>query len=279
MGPPVGTGICSLQCAGIDGKNTLNQKLSPLIELQKLDLRIMEINEIRRKIPEHLHAAEGPFREATQTLTGTATAVEAAVKERRLHEKDLEAHEAHTDKMKSHAASLKTNKEYQAHLFELELANKKRGDFEEKILLTMEKIDQLQKTVKELQEKKNALEKMFAQEKQGLDAQEKELEAELAQLQLRRQEASVQVEKTLLDRYNQVKASRKDQPLAAVRGGICAGCRLQIPPQLIAQVKRSEDLHLCPYCRRILYWEGEPVTEVPSVAGNKPSDLEVGESA
>ena len=29
---------------------------------------------------------------------------------------------------------------------------------------------------------------MFAQEKQGLDAQEKELEAELAQLQLRRQE-------------------------------------------------------------------------------------------
>lgn len=261
-------------------KDTLNQKLSPLIELQKLDLRIMEISEIRRKIPERLHAAEGPLRDATQVLTDTTTAVEAAVKERRSHEKDLEAHEAHTDKMKSHAASLKTNKEYQAHLFELELANKKRGDFEEKILLTMEKIDQLQKTVKELQEKKTALEKMFAQEKQGLDAQDKELATELAQLQLRHREASVRVEKALLDRYNHVKASRKDHPLAAVRDGICLGCRLQIPPQLIAQVKRSEDLHLCPYCRRILYWEGEPVAEGSSPAlENKPSDLEVGESA
>jgi len=256
----------------------LNQKLSPLIELQKLDLRIMEMSEIRRKIPERLHAAEAPLQEATQILQDMKTAVETAVKERRSHEKDLEAHEAHTDKMKSHAASLKTNKEYQAHLFELELANKKRGDFEEKILLVMEKIDQLQKTVKELQEKKAALEKVFIREKQGLDEQDKELATELAQLELRHRETSVLVDKVLLDRYNQVKASRKDHPLAAVRDGICLGCRLQIPPQLIAQVKRSDDLHLCPYCRRMLYWEGESVTETSSTSASKPSDLEVGES-
>ena len=239
----------------------------------------MEIGEIRRKIPERLHAAEAPLREVSRILNDTKVAVEAAVKERRSHEKDLEAHEAHTDKMKSHAASLKTNKEYQAHLFELELANKKRGDFEEKILLTMEKIDQLQNAAKELQEKKAVLENVFTQEKQGLDAQDKEHATELAQLQLRHREASVRVEKALLDRYNQVKASRKDHPLAAVRDGICLGCRLQIPPQLIAQVKRSEDLHLCPYCRRILYWEGEPITEGIPALENKPSDLEVGESA
>lgn len=256
----------------------MNQKLSPLIELQKLDLRIMEISETRRKIPERLHAAESPLREAVQILTDTKAAVDTAVKERRAHEKDLEAHEAHTEKMKSHAASLKTNKEYQAHLFELELANKKRGDFEEKILLSMDKVDQLQQVAKEFQDKKDALEKAFTQEKQGLETQDKELANELAQLEAQYREASTKIEKSLLDRYNQVKASRKDQPLAAVRDGMCAGCRLQIPPQLIAQVKRSDDLHVCPYCRRMLYWEGEPVTEVSSVPGIKPSDLEVGES-
>lgn len=256
----------------------MNQKLSPLVELQKLDLRIMEIREIRRKIPERLHVAEAPLREAAQFLNDTKAAVEAAVKERRSHEKDLEAHETHTEKMKSHAANLKTNKEYQAHLFELELANKKRGDFEEKILLSMEKSDQLQKTAKELQEKHNALEKVYSQEKQALDAQDTELAKELAQLETHYREASARVEKALLDRYNQIKATRKDQPLAAVRGGICAGCRLQIPPQLIAQVKRSDDLHICPYCRRMLYWEGEPAAEPSPTAKGKPADLKVGES-
>ena len=257
----------------------MNQKLSPLIELQKLDLRIMEINETRRKIPEQLHAAESPLREAIQLLNDTKATVDSAVKERRTHEKELEAHEAHTEKMKSHAANLKTNKEYQAHLFELELANKKRGDFEEKILVAMDKVDQLQTAMKELQDKKDALEKAFTQEKQGLNAQDKELATELARLETQYQEASLKIEKRLLDRYNQVKASRKDQPLAAVRDGICAGCRLQIPPQLIAQVKRSDDLHVCPYCRRMLYWEGELPTETSHpLSEAKKADLEVGES-
>jgi predicted nucleic acid-binding Zn-ribbon protein len=257
----------------------LSHKLSPLLELQKLDLRIMEINEVRRKIPNRLHTAEAPLLDASKILSDAKSAVETAIKERRAHEKDLEAHEAQTEKMKSHAASLKTNKEYQAHLFELELANKKRGDFEEKILLCMEKVDQLQRTVADTQAKVKALETAFAQEKKELDEQERALAAELAQVEALHREAAAKVEKSLLARYNQIKASRKDQPLAAVRDGLCLGCRLQIPPQLIAQVKRSDDLHVCPYCRRMLYWEGEPVTETSSALSEaKKADMEVGES-
>ena len=258
----------------------MSHKLSPLLELQKLDLRIMGINDIRRKIPERLTAAEAPLRDASKILSDAKAEVEAAVKERRAHEKDLEMHEAQTEKMKSHAASLKTNKEYQAHLFEIELANKKRGDFEEKILLCMEKVDQLQHTVAETQSKVKTLDATFSQEKNELNEQERMLAAELTEVEAAYREAAAKVEKSLLDRYNQIKASRKDQALAAVRDGLCLGCRLQIPPQLIAQVKRSDDLHVCPYCRRMLYWEGEPVVEGASVPAPelKSSDLEVGES-
>jgi predicted nucleic acid-binding Zn-ribbon protein len=262
----------------VDRKGTLNQKISPLVELQKLDLRIIEINEICRKIPERLQITEVPLRDATRILNDTTTAVEVAVRERCSHENDLEVHEAQADKIKSRLSELKTNKEYQAHLFEIELSNKKRGEFEEKILVCMEKIDQLQRTAKETQEKVKAMETVFAKEKTVLDKQDRTLAAELAQLEAQQREASTRVEKSLLVRYNQIKSARKDQALAVVRGGICAGCRLQIPPQLIAQVKRSEDLHVCPYCRRMLYWEGEPVVEAPSVPGGNSADLEVGES-
>jgi predicted nucleic acid-binding Zn-ribbon protein len=131
----------------------LNQNLSPLIELQKIDLRIMEITEQRRRIPERLHAVEMPLREAKQLLQDTSSAVEASVKERRSHEKDVEAQDAHTDKMRARLSELKTNKEYQAHLFELQMANKKKSDIEDKVLACMEKIEQLQVAAKEAQEK------------------------------------------------------------------------------------------------------------------------------
>lgn len=257
----------------------MSQKLVPLIALQKLDLRIMEIKDQRRKIPERLSVAEAPLRELTQFLAETQAAVEALVKERRGHEKDLDAHEAQTEKMKSHASSLKTNKEYQAHLFEIELANKKRGEFEEKILLAMEKIEQLQQTAKEAQEKSAAARKVFEEEKKVLDAQDQVLAKELGQLEAQQSEAARLVDKTLLARYDQIKLAKKEQALAAVRDGRCAGCRLQIPPQLVSQVKRSDDLHLCPYCRRMLYWEGDVPTESSSALSEaKKNDMEVGES-
>ncbi len=259
-------------------KALLNQKLTPLVALQKIDLRIMEVTDSRKKIPDRLQAAEVPLREAVQALQQATAQMENLVKERRSHEKDLDAHEAQTEKLKARLSEIKTNKEYQAHLFEIELANKKRGDFEEKILLCMEHIDELQRRVKELQAQVAAREAAFAREKTALEEQDRALVAELAQLEAERGEAAAGVDRALLDRYNQIKAARKDQALAAVRGGICAGCRLQIPPQLIAQVKRSEDLHMCPYCRRMLYWEGEPIAESAPASGPNPGDLETGES-
>jgi predicted nucleic acid-binding Zn-ribbon protein len=257
----------------------LNQNLLPLIELQKLDLRIAEIKDQRRKIPERLQAVDAPLREARQLYQQTNISVETLVKERRSYEQDLEAHEAHTEKMKSRLSELKSNKEYQAHLFEIEVANKKKGDFEEKILVCMEKIEQLQRTAKEAQEKLGAVEKAFTREKQALDELEHRLSTELADLAAQQQARSAQVEKGLLSRYNSIKALRKDHALAVIKEGICSGCRLQLPPQLISEVKRAEDLHTCPYCRRMLYWDGQiPVETTPGPELDKTSVLEIGES-
>ena len=257
----------------------MNQNLFPLIELQKLDLRITEIKDQRRKIPERLQAVDAPLREAQHQHQQTSASVDMFIKERRSHEHDLDAHESHIEKMKSRLSELKSNKEYQAHLFEIEVANKKKGDIEEKILLCMEKIEQLQRTAKEAQEKLSATEKAFTQEKQVLDQLERTLSTELADLEAQQQARSAHVEKGLLSRYNTIKAARKDQPLAEIKEGICSGCRLQLPPQLISEVKRSQDLHTCPYCRRMLYWDGQiSVETAPGLDLDKTSILEIGES-
>jgi predicted nucleic acid-binding Zn-ribbon protein len=238
----------------------------------------MEITELRRRIPERLHAVEAPLREAKQSLHDTSAAVEALVKERRSHEKDVDAQDAHTDKMRARLSELKTNKEYQAHLFELQMANKKKSEIEDKVLACMEKIEQLQQTAKEAQEKVRVAEEAFNKEKQVLDENDRKLSGELAELEIQQRERSAKVEPALLSRYSKLKASRKEQPLAAIKGGMCAGCRLQIPPQLIAEVKRSQDLHTCPYCHRMLYWDGEVQADQKPPDHPKTTDLEVGES-
>lgn len=252
----------------------MNSNLIPLIELQKFDLRIAEVKEQRRKIPERLEATEFPLRETKRIVQEASAAVEIFTKERRSHEKDLDAHEDRIGKMKDRASQLKTNQEYQAHLFEIDLAHKKRGEIEEKILVAMEKIDQTQRTLTDAQSKVKEADRIFIQEKKTLDEMDRQLAGELEDLERKQKELVTKIDKPLLDRYNRLKSARKDQALAAVKDGICVGCRLQLPPQLIAEVKRMQELHTCPYCYRILYWE-EPATET-KLSGEKTQNLEVG---
>ena len=257
----------------------MNVQLSPLIALQKIDLRIAELKEQRRKIPELLEINEAPLREAKRVLQEASVTSETLTKERRSQEKDLEAHEDRIGKMKDRAAQLKTNQEYQAHLFEVELANKKKGEIEEKILLAMERIEEVQRVIVIAQAKLKESEAVFTKEKAALDAREQALCLELADLEAQQTRVSGQVDKSLLTQYAKLKVKRKDQALALVKDGICVGCRLQLPPQLISQVKRAQDVHTCPYCYRILYWEGDPSAEIKGTATlDRAENYEVGES-
>jgi predicted nucleic acid-binding Zn-ribbon protein len=248
----------------------LNQHLAPLIELQAIDLRVAEIKEQQRKTPELVEAAEAPFRAATLLLKETTATVEQLLKERRERERDLETHEAQVDKLKAGVTELKTNKEYQARLFEIEMANKRKGEVEEQVLLLMERIEAKQQEIKQAKARATEAERLFTQEKQRLEATTAALLSELSQLEQKQGTVAAKLDRHLLDRYNKLKATRKDLALAPVRNGTCFGCRLQLPPQLVAEVKRSEDLQTCSYCQRILYWEGEPV----SASTVSPTSLE-----
>ncbi|HEV8540488.1 MAG TPA: C4-type zinc ribbon domain-containing protein [Nitrospiraceae bacterium] len=255
----------------------MNPQLIPLIELQTLDLRVSEIREQQRKTPQLIDAAEAPYKEALRLQQEAKAALEALSKERRDRERDLEAHEGQTDKMKTRLSELKTNKEYQAHLFEIEMANKKKGEIEEQILMLMEKMEARQKEIKEVQVKAAEAERRFQQEKGKLETAAADLASELTQLEQKQRDVTAIVGKDLLNRYTKLKATRKDLALAPIRNGICWGCRLQIPPQLVAEVRRSEGLLTCSYCQRILYVEAEPVIVPAARAGPTEEELEAAE--
>ena len=236
----------------------MHPQLPILIDLQTIDLRVLEVKDRERKLPALLQASETPFQEARAQAQALAKELETLNKDRRDRERDLETHEAHVGKLRTRLMELKTNKEYQAHLFEIEMANKKKGLIEEQILTLMERIEQNQQAVKEFENKALEAERVFTHEKARVGIMAAEFDKELGQLAQKRQQIIEGLDKKLLSRYDKLKTARKDVAIVPIRNGICAGCRLQLPPQLLAEVKRSGDLQSCSYCHRILYWEGEP---------------------
>ncbi len=231
----------------------MNSQLQYLIELQKFDLRIFQIQDSQQKAPELLQAVEAPFQEILSRLQALKNTGESLVMQQRSAERELATQEDVLHKVRSRLSELKTNKEYQAHLFEIEQARKKKDAIEESVIEIMERVEENKKAVKELEEQAAEAKNLFEAEKARLDDRFAQLANELSDLERQHQAIADTVEKPLLARYNRLKTMRKGYAVAEVREGACGGCRLQLPPQLVAEVRRGDELLDCSYCHRILF--------------------------
>ncbi|MCA9472600.1 MAG: C4-type zinc ribbon domain-containing protein [Nitrospirales bacterium] len=233
----------------------MNSQLQFLIELQQYDLRIFEILDQKKKHPDRIKAAERPLLEVHQRLKSLKETGEVLSKQRRDGEHELSLQEEHLQKLRGRLNDLKTNKEYQAHLFEIELARKKKDSLEEILLGVLEQAEQNDNEQKEVETQAREVEQAFGQAKQTLDSTLTSLDQELSTLEREHKSLTEQVDRGLLSRYMKLKTLRKGFAIAKVKDGTCSGCRLQLPPQLVAEVKRADELLNCSYCHRILYWE------------------------
>ncbi len=243
----------------------MNPQLSLLVQLQNLDLKIHEIEDQQQKIPKRIQAAQLPIDQATSRLQDLKSSIEKITGERRSAEQDLTSHEDHIQKMRTRLNELKTNKEYQAHLFEIDLAKKKKDALEEKVLLVMERGDQKEQEIKELEALLTQASQAFSKEKTQLDLAKIKYEEDMTQLARDKKDVVANLEKNLWDRYATLKSTKSVVVIAGIRERTCLGCQLQLPPQLIADVKRADQLLSCPYCHRILYWE-EMISESVEVS-------------
>ncbi len=72
------------------------------------------------------------------------------------------------------------------------------------------------------------------------------------QVQTQRVPLAQNVDPALLKRYTQLKEDY-DDPLSALRSGICSGCKLQVSEITAERVREGSEMVTCEHCSRILY--------------------------
>jgi predicted nucleic acid-binding Zn-ribbon protein len=99
-------------------------------------------------------------------------------------------------------------------------------------------------------EGREALAKLAAQE-QALAAREQALAGELTRLRASRSAIVAACDTKLVEQYEKI-ASRRRPAVVRVRGSLCLGCRVDVPPQRCIELMRGEALITCGNCHRIL---------------------------
>jgi predicted nucleic acid-binding Zn-ribbon protein len=239
----------------------LRDQLELLWELQKIDLLLKTIKEERDRYPKEMKKLDENQVIEKERIQKEREKIESLEKERRRKEGNLNLEQEKIKRAEGRMFEVKTNKEYQALLSEIEAIKEVNSREEEEILQVMDEIDELKKDL-------SRREKEMAITMEKIEAEKRKIQEGMAQgdavwkKQLERREVlSKQIESKLFKLYNTLKEKRQGIGVVSVKQETCQGCFVNVPPQMFIEVQKNNSLIRCPNCNRILYWEGDGKTE------------------
>ncbi|MDL1969942.1 MAG: C4-type zinc ribbon domain-containing protein [Candidatus Desulfofervidaceae bacterium] len=234
----------------------MREQLLNLIKLQELDLQITQISQKMKTEPEALLTLKQELAKAQEELAEAQKELAEKEKIKKDAEWELEECENRIKKSKQKMLEVKTNKEYQALLTEIDELEKMSSEWEEKILVALEEIEKAKKNVAEREKKVKELEQRLSEAKKRLESAFTNLKKELVELRKKREEMVQTVPEDLLRRYDFIRERRNGRAVVAVDAEVCEGCNMHIPPQQYNELLRSDKFMTCPTCQRIIYWKG-----------------------
>lgn len=233
----------------------MQSQLKLLINLQEIDSSILEKQQILNKIPSRITEQEVQFKKVQTTFDRLKQELESFEKKKRNKERELDEINEKIRKMKARISEIKTNKEYQAHLKEIESAEKERYTLEDEILDVMEEMDASSKGIKFEEEKVKAVKSQLDAFKKKLEEEAQEAEKELLTVKNGRTRIIQDINKEIYNLYMSLIKSGKGVAVTEVKMEVCQGCNMNIPPQLYVEIKKGEEIFQCPQCHRILYFK------------------------
>jgi predicted nucleic acid-binding Zn-ribbon protein len=238
----------------VQEENRLKDQLEQLVHLQQIDNRLAVLKSETARIPQRVEAVQKLLADAQKNLVQSHTDWEACNQRKREKERDLESCEERLSKARNRQSEIKTNKEYQLHLQEIETLRAEKGRIEEELLTLMEQFDVFKRKENELGQIVKAAEQKFESERQQLENQSEALKTERDVVEKEREAVIPTIEPKLLKMYQKIKSLHRDLAVVPIRHGTCGGCHMNIPPQRVAEVKARQQILTCSQCQRILYW-------------------------
>ncbi|MFA5388219.1 MAG: C4-type zinc ribbon domain-containing protein [Candidatus Omnitrophota bacterium] len=234
---------------------SIKEQIGLLINLQAIDSRIYALNKEKALMPGHLKAID----EALELKKINIKQAEENLKnvQLKLKEKEggLQQKEEQIKKLQGQLFTLKTNKEYSTMLSEIEGIKADDSLVEEEIIRLMDEIELAKKKIAEEKDIFKKEETETQKEKEIVNLKAREIESSLSELIEKRNAITPGIEKQVLSRYEKILKNKDGLAIVHIEENSCGGCHMNLPPQVISDVRLREDIVVCGSCLRMLYTE------------------------
>lgn len=234
---------------------TIQEEIQGLIQLQKIDNRLREIEEKREDLRVAIEKVRDPLTELEARRDDLIKQVTDLGDEMRRLELTTQELGDRIVKSEEKLPLITTQKEYFALQKEIEIMQRDKSEAEDELLQKMGTYEEQQKEKDELLAQCEAEEKDFHTKKDQMESANTEFDAETQQLDSGKKSVASEIGAQYLQHYKNVLIYKGAPVVVKIIDGNCQGCHMNLPPQLFNDVRKADSIITCSYCNRILYVE------------------------
>ena len=230
------------------------QNIETLVKLQEAETQIVRLKAVLEKVEKEKEKLSGRLKQFGNALEKNKESLLSVTTACRDIEMEIQVVDDRIVKSNEKLRMVKTNKEYQLFLREVDDNKKRKDALETELLEYFDEKEKIEEIVLET-------EKEYLLLKDQIEAEQKEIEKKsiddqelLDEYLFSQKEIGKSLEPSLMNRFAKISKMNKGSAVVNVKNEVCMGCFMNIPPQLYIEVQRGNSLILCPQCSRILYY-------------------------
>jgi predicted nucleic acid-binding Zn-ribbon protein len=229
-------------------------ELQKLIALQNLDTTIRKLEKDQHATPERRAEIEREFDQRAFEIRALENRRDEAKHTRARLENEVMEQKGRVERAERNLMSSKKPDEYTAAIREADAARKLISGLETQIL---EQMEQLEQSEAALTERASEIASMNSDREAKLKAFDEEsgtIGERLAAARKEREEVFASLPKAISAQYSRIGARIRDGvAVAEARNRSCSACFMSLRPQMMAEIRRGDDIITCDNCGRILY--------------------------
>lgn len=231
------------------------EQINILVEVQDVEVEIIQadrqVNALNNEAATLNHAAD----EREALVTADKLALEDLRKSYRELESESKINAEMIVKSNEKLRAVKTNKEYQSILKEIEDIRKKNNAIEDRLIDLLEQIESAEAEIKAKETELLEFIQSCHDKRETLAAQIRCEQEAVDTLNEKKKRISAKADPKMIIVLDDVKKKVRGMAVVPARQAICMGCHMNIPAQLFNELQRFDELRFCPHCHRIIYWE------------------------
>ena len=233
----------------------MDNNLKQLIELQKIDSRLLQIEESKGDLPrtvEKLNMQLDIARDQEQSRKDRVFEIDSKIrKETSL----IDDNNVKLEKFKEQLYLVKSNKEYDALSMEIDHLKGAIKDAEDIVINLEQEKETIEENNKDSESEIENFKNILDEKNSELDIAISNTKKEESKLNKSRLDVVKKIESRFVSNYDRLRKTRDGLGITNIFSNACGACYTQLPRQTILELKESVNIISCPNCSIYLFFE------------------------